>query len=96
MRAIYIARHATYVLDSDGTLMCVAEKGPSEVPSTAPQLVLGGTYERHQLPRLAGAWVSFCNKLTSCMTAYGLFPTWPGGRVRMRRFANTFNCEVIL
>lgn len=82
MKTIYIAPHRTFVLDSDGSLIAAADKGPTEVPKT---IYLHGNITTPPRQQLRGPWLEFLQALGSAMVATGArAKLWPGERVRLR------------
>lgn len=84
-RTVYIAKHATYVLDSDGSLLAVAPAGPGTEPLTSTRHALG---ELHRIypntVQLIGDWFCFLVSVMEAAHSFGRPLLWPGDEVRLR------------
>lgn len=84
-RTIYIAEHATYILDTDGTLLAVCSPGPIGEPMTTSPHGFGSLHQVYpDKALLIGYWLSFLDDVMKALRSVGRPILWPGIKLRLR------------
>lgn len=79
MKVVYVAPHRTYVIDSDGSTLAIADSAPHELPQTVNTQSFGVLYAaRPNRVQLVGAWLEYLKAMARFV------PLWPGEKLRIR------------
>lgn len=107
MKVVYVAPHRTYVIDSDGSTLAIADGAPHELPQTVNSQSFGALYAvQPNRVQLVGAWLVYLQRLSTAMSSLLRTPgeplrsygdtLWSGEKFRIRYWRPGPRCKINL